>query len=399
MSRWNRRQAPEQSEGAEGFTGVVRFARPGDPTAKSLREGDIAVIDVGDLDRGQAEALVEAKVRAVVNASPSSSGRYPNLGPRVLADAGIGLVDGVGEGIWSRVRNGDTVRVQGDRIFKDDVLVAQGVRQDDKTVTAQLGAAEAGLSTRLGSLTANASDHLERERAMLLEGARVPHLAKKLRKRPTVVVSRTHDWRRDLDRITRWIRQQDAVLIGVGAGADALLDAKLQPDVVVGSLDDLSDKALRSGADVVVTTSSPLEARGNERFEKAGVDVSTFVASGAPSDLALILADSNEAPVIVEVGAAPDLVALLDRGAAEVASTFVTRLRAGTKLVDAKAVGHMVGRPMPVWPVLLVLLAGVAAVVAAIATTSLGQEWWQDLTDLTTDGVSDARTWIEGLFS
>ncbi|MEH3034755.1 MAG: hypothetical protein PGN07_12220 [Aeromicrobium erythreum] len=168
MSRWNRRQAPQQAEGATGFTGVVRFARPGDP-AKTLREGEIAVIDVADLERGQAEELVEAGVRAVVNAASSSTGRYPNLGPKVLAEAGVVLVDRVGDGIWSRLRSGDTVRVDGARIFKDDVLVAQGVELDDATVSQQLGDAEQGLSTRLGSLDR------ERERP---PGARARHAAR-----------------------------------------------------------------------------------------------------------------------------------------------------------------------------------------------------------------------------
>ena len=393
MSRWSRSARRSAQDDASGFSAVVRFARPGDSSGKSLKAGEIAVIDAADLDRSQAEELVERQVRAVVNASASSSGRFPNLGPRVLADAGVTLIDAVGDGVWSRLKSGDTVRVEGNRLFKDGVLVAQGVAQDDATVTQQLGAAEQGLSTRLESLTANASDHLERERAMLLEGARVPHLSRKLRGRPVVVVQRAHDWQQDLRGLRKWIRDHDAVVIGVGAGADASLDQGLKPSVVVGGVDDLSDRALRSGAQVVVTTSSPTHG-GHERFEKAGVDAITFVATGSPGDLAILLADSNEAPVIVEVGGAPNLVAFLERGSAEVASTFVTRLRAGRRLVDAKAVGHLVATPLSIWPVLLVLLAGVVAVVVAVATTPAGQDWWNDLSGQ----LSDARSWIEGLF-
>ena len=392
MPRWTRSAQRSRDDDATGFTAVVRFARPGDSQTRSVKAGEIAVIDAPDLDRGQAEELVERRVRAVVNAKASSSGRFPNLGPRVLADAGITLIDDVGEGIWARLKSGDTVRVEGSRIFKDGVLVAQGVAQDDASVTQSLGQAEQGLATRLESLTANASDHLERERAMLLEGARVPRLSKRLRGRPMVVVQRAHDWRPDLKGLRKWIRDRDAVVVGVGAGADAALELGLRPAVVVGGVDDLSDKALRSGAEVVVTTSTPGHG-GHERMEKAGVDAITFVATGAPADLAILLADTNEATVIVEVGAAPDLVAFLDRGSAEVASTFVTRLRAGRRLVDAKAVGHLVARPLSAWPVLLVLLAGVIAVVAAIATTPVGQDWWHELSGQ----LTDARTWIEGL--
>ncbi|KQP82448.1 putative cytokinetic ring protein SteA [Aeromicrobium sp. Leaf291] len=392
MSRRTRPSEGAADDTTDDIVGVVRFARTGDASSKALRDGDIAVVDLPDLDRGQAEALVARNVRAVLNAAESSTGRFPNLGPQVLADAGVTLIDHVGAGIWSRLRSGDTVRIADGKVFKDEVLVAQGHMVDDATRSQRLGVAERDLATRLGSLTANASDHLERERELLLEGARIPRLPTRLRGRPVVVVSRTYGWQDDLKRIRRWIRDSGAVVVGVTAGADALIDAKITPDVVIGHLDDLSDRALRSGADVVVVTSSG-RSEGHERFERAGVDVATFTASGAPSDLAILLADSNDAPVIVEVGAPRGLVEFLERGTAEVASSFVTRLRAASTLVDARAVAHFTRRTMPAWPVLLVLVAGVLAVVAAIGVTPTGRDWY----DALGDSVSDLRTWLEGL--
>jgi uncharacterized membrane-anchored protein len=393
MPSWTHRSTPADT--APGFTGVARFARHGDDAASSLRAGDIAVVDLTDMDRGQAEALVDRQVRAVVNAGQSSTGRYPNLGPRILADAGITLIDQVGQGVWSRVKNGETVRIDGNRVFKGETLVAQGVSQDDATVTASLGEADRGLSTRLESLMANATDYLQRERALLLEGARVPRLSKRLYKRPVVVVSKSFSWQSDLRRIRRWIRERDPVLIGVGAGADALLDAGHKPHVVLGSLDELSDRAIRTGAGVVVTAASDHDKGGAERFEKAGVDPIWFVANGSATDLAIVLADSNDAPVIVEVGAPQGLMEFLERGPADVASSFVTRLRAGSRLVDAKAAGHFAAQSMPKWPVLLILLAGIVAVVVAVAVTPVGGDWFDSLGTR----IDDARSWIEGLFT
>lgn len=399
MPSWTRRSTPTDT--APGFTGVARFARRGDDAASSLKEGDIAVVDLPDIDRQQAEALVERKVRAVVNAAQSSTGRYPNLGPRILADAGITLIDQVGQGVWSRLKSGDTVRIDGNRVFKGDSLVAQGVAMDDATVAASLGEADKSMSTRLESLMANATDHLQRESAMLLEGARVPRLGKRLRKRPVVVVSKAYSWQNDLKRIRRWIREHDAVLIGVADGADALLDAGYTPHVVLGTLEELSNKAFHCGAEVVVTAAtthgkdSAQGKGGAERFEKAKVDPIWFVATGSSTDLAIVLADSNDAPVIVEVGAPPGLVEFLERGPADVASSFVTRLRAGPRLIDAKAAGHFAAQPMPLWPVLLILLAGLLAVAAAVAVTPVGGDWF----DSFGDRIDDVRTWIEGLFS
>jgi uncharacterized membrane-anchored protein len=393
MPSWNRRSAP--ADHAPGFTGVTRFARQGDAAASTLKEGDIAVVDLPDLDRNQAEALVERRVRAVINAAQSSTGRFPNLGPKILADAGITLIDQVGSGVWNRLKNGDTVRIDGNRVFKGEQLIAQGVSQDDATVTASLGEADRGLSTRLESLMANATDHLQRESALLLEGARVPRLVTKLRKRPAVVVSKSFAWQADLRRIRRWIREHDPVLIGVGDGVEALLDAGHRPHVVVGSLDELSDRAIRAGGALVVTAASVHDKGGAERFEKAGVDPIWFIATGSSTDLAIVLADTNEAPVIVQVGAPGSLVDLLESGSADVAGSFVTRLRAGARLVDAKAAGHFSAQPMPMWPVLLILLAGLAAVVAAIAVTPVGNDWFDSLGS----HLDDARSWIEGLFT
>ena len=393
MPPWNRRSTPTDT--APGFTGVARFARRGDEAHASLRAGEIAVVDLTDLDRSQAEALVDRRVRAVINAAQSSTGKFPNLGPRILADAGIPLIDQVGDGVWSRLKNGERVRIDGNRVFKGETLVAQGVSQDDATITASLGEADRGLSTRLEALMANATDHLQRESAMLLEGARVPRLGKRLRKRPVVVVSKTFNWQTDLARVKKWIREHDPVLIGVADGADALLDSGYKPHVVVGTLDELSARAFHSGAEVVVTATSAHGKGGAERFEKAKVDPIWFIATGSENDLAIVLADSNDAPVIVEVGAPRGLVEFLERGPADVASSFVTRLRAGSRLVDARAAAHFSARSMPLWPVLLILLAGVAAVLAAVAITPVGGEWF----DSFGASIDDARTWIEGLFS
>jgi uncharacterized membrane-anchored protein len=393
MTPWNRRSTPTDT--APGFTGVVRFARRGDDAASSLRAGDIAVVDLIDLDRSQAQALVDRRVRAVINAAESSTGRFPNLGPRILADAGITLIDQVGDDVWSGLKNGETVRIDGNRVFKGDELVVQGIAQDEATVTASLDVADKDLSTRLESLMANATDHLQREHAMLLEGAQVPRLGKRLRDRPVVVVSKTFGWQTDLRRIKRWIREHDPVLIGVAAGADALLDAGYKPQIVLGTLDELSARAFHSGALVVVTATSAHDKGGAERFEKAKVDPVWFIATGSATDLAIVLADTNDAPVIVEVGAPQGLMEFLERGSADVASSFVTRLRAGSRLVDAKAAGHFAAQATPMWPVLLLLLAGVVAVVTAVAVTPVGGDWFDSVGQY----IDDARTWIEGLFS
>lgn len=378
---------------AKGIVGTVRFARR-DKDIAALREGEIAVVDHPDIDSQQAEVLIGRRVRAVVNTSPSSSGRIPNVGPQMLAHAGITLIDVASPDLGERIRTGDVVRIEVGKIFKDEILVAAGSELDQQRTSRDLASAESGLATKLDSLAANASDHIQREHAMLIGGARIPRLRTRLRRRPVVVVSRGHDDIADLRGLRRYIRDSDPVLIGAGAGADLLIDSGYEPQIVIGALDNLSDKAIRAAGEVVVTTASG-RVEMPERLEKHGKQVATFVSTGADDDLAILLADTNEASVIIHVGAPADLAQFLDRAPTEAARMFVSRLRAGAKLVDAKAVHHFSTDRMPLWPITLLLVAGVIAVATAVGVTPVGQDW----IDSIGSQLGDFGTWIKGLVS
>lgn len=390
MSKLKRGSAVQPTD-EPGFVGTARLARGGE--TKTLREGDIVLIDQPDLDHDRALQFVAARVRAVVSSVQASTGRYPNLGPTELAAAGITLIDRVGPEIFTRVRSGEGLRIDEGRIFslKDNQMLGEGVLLSERDISFALGDAEESLATRLQSLTTNAADLLERERAMLLQGADVPRLPAELVGRPMVVVSRRHDWKSDLTAARRFIRDRHAVVIGVEGGADALLEAKIKPDVIVGEVAELSDAALSSGAIAVVLGSGD---RGMDRLEKSGAQSLRFGGVGAAPDLGLILADVNDAPVIVEVGAPPNLVALLDHGAAEVASAFLTRLRASRKLIDAKAIAQVSVPAVSSWPIVLLALIVLLTMTVAVVSTPVGQQWWSDLT-----GGTGFGSWIEGLFS
>ena len=377
-----------------GVVGVARVERDNDQLSRKLKAGDIAFIDHIDLDRTHAEALVDRGVRAVVNASPSSSGRYPNLGPQILAHAGISIVDNVGPRIWDTIKSGDKVRLEDGRVFRNESLVATGTDLNDARISGQLSTAQSGLSTQLESLAANSAEHLRREHGMLLEGAGVPRLRTRLRNRPVVVVSKAYDYVDDLHGLKDYVKDHEVVLIGAGAGADALLDAGYAVDLAVGELDNLSDRALKQAREVVITSSSG-KLTAVERLEKTGADAQTFVAAGSDEDLALILADTNDASVIVLVGGHTSLVDFLDRGPTDMSSTFLTRLRVGSKLVDAKSVTEFYNHRIKAWPILLLLLCAVIAVGFAVASTPVGDSWvtWIG------NQFDDLSNWIQGLFS
>ncbi|MBA2574175.1 MAG: putative cytokinetic ring protein SteA [Actinomycetota bacterium] len=373
-----------------GVTGTARVDRRTSTLVGRARPGDIAVIDHIDIDRGAARALVEAGVKVVVNVAPSISGRYPNLGPQVLLDAGISLVDDVGSEVFAAVREGDRVRVEGDSVYKGETLVASGVEQTDDTVAVALESSKAGMASQLTAFSANVIEHLSRERALLLDGEGVPATSLSLKGRQALVVLRAFDYETDLRSLKTYIRENSPVLIGVEGGADALLEAGHRPDIVVTDFGDISDAALRCGAEVVAHATSGGGLRGSERVERLGMTPQIFGTDGTVEDAAILLAHFNRATLIVMAGSYASLVEFFDKGRSGMASSFLTRAAVGSSLVDAKAVAQLYQHRMRGWLVLLVLLFALALVAAAVATTPVGQEWWDQLREW----GDEAEVWV-----
>ncbi|MGH3368938.1 MAG: putative cytokinetic ring protein SteA [Nocardioidaceae bacterium] len=398
---------PKPDAGLPGTVGTVRVDRRTGTLVRRLKPGDIAVIDHLDLDRANAEALLDRGVVAVVNASPFISGRYPNLGPELLAKSGVVLVDDVGGEVFSRLHDGVAARIHDGRVYVKDEAVLEGNELSLERIGVLMEEARGGLSTQLQSFTHNTTEFLRREQDLLLHGQGAPELRTPLAGRPVLVVVRGYDYREDLRGLRRYIREQRPVLVGVDAGADALLEAGHRPDIVVigetglaagsraGDVATVSDQALRGAREVVLHTDRAGRAVGAERLDRLGVRSHNFSASGTSEDVALLLADLAGASLIVSVGTHATLDEFLDRHRSGLASTFLTRLRVGPKLVDAKSVPQLYSGRVRGWHLLLVLLAGIVALLVAVAATPVGQEWWDSL-----EGpLADATDWFQGLLS
>jgi uncharacterized membrane-anchored protein len=368
------------------ISGAVRLDRRTKRLAGRLRPGEIAVIDHVDLDRLAADSLVAAGVAAVLNAKPSVSGRYPNLGPQVLVAAGIPLVDDLGEDLFDRLRDGDVVRVDGDVVFVGEEAVAKGRRQDPDTVAASMSDAREGLSVQLEAFAANTMEYLKQERELLLDGVGVPAVQTQITGRHCLIVVRGYDYKADLDVLRPYIREFKPVLIGVDGGADALVEAGYTPDLIVGDMDSVSDDVLRCGAEVVVHAYPDGRAPGLARVHQLGVSATTFPAAATSEDLAMLLADEKGASLMVAVGTHATLVEFLDKGRGGMASTFLTRLKVGGKLVDAKGVSRLYRQTLSGSSLLLLVLSAIAAMASAVAVSTVGKaylgiiaEWWDNL--------------------
>ena len=387
-----RRQRARDQE--DTSLGRVRVDPSTKTLTKRLEAGDVAVIDHVDIDRVSAEALVRVGPSAVLNAARSTSGRYPNLGPDILVSAGIPLIDDLGPAVM-KLTEGDRVRIDDGTVFDESgSVVAEGVRQTEKTIAADLAIAREGLSQQIEAFATNTMDYIRRERELLLDGVGVPDIATEIAGRHVLIVVRGYSYKEDLGMLRPYIREYRPLLIGVDGGADAILDAGLRLDMIVGDMDSVSDEALTSGAEIVVHAYRDGRAPGQDRVEALGVDPVVFPATGTSEDVAMLLADDKGAELIVAVGTHETLVEFLDKGRSGMASTFLTRLRVGSKLIDAKGVSRLYEHRVSSAQVGLLLLAGLAALVTALAVTPAGQA----LFAVVLARLDDLLSWFRSLF-
>jgi uncharacterized membrane-anchored protein len=384
-----------RADALPGVSGVARLDRRALRLAGRLNPGDIAVIDHVDLDRVTAEALIAARPAAIVNAQPCISGRYPNLGPQLIVASGIPLVDGVGADVFRAVREGTKIRVLDDTVYIGEDPVAAGTMQDAATVDVLMQRAREGLASQLEAFAVNTGEFMMRERNLLLEGEGIPELRTTMTRRHVVVVVRGSGADKDLKQLKSYIREYKPVLIGVDGGADALLEAGLKPHVIVGDMDAVSDAALATGAEVVVQAPPDRRAPGLERVQDLGIGAVTFATSGTSEDAALLLADEHGAEVVVTVGSSADLTEFLDRGRAGMASSFLTRLRLGARLVDARSVTAIYRTRVSAAALMLLAVAALVAVIAALAVSDTGRSYLDGLQHEWDHIVN----WAQGLFS
>jgi uncharacterized membrane-anchored protein len=339
--------------------------------ARRIERGEIAVINHRDLDRVAAESLVAAGVAAVVNASPSISGRYPNSGPLRLAQAGIPLIDDAGASVMEVVRDGDTVELIDGELLRDGEVVAKGDLPSLAEIEQRMEAARLGIADELRQFARNTLEYVDREAELTFEPLDVPALKTEIRGRHALVVVRGHDYRHDLAALRSYIREYEPVLIAVDGGADALLEVGLKPDVIIGDFDSVTDRAVHCGADLVHHVHPDGRGPGRENLEAWGLPYHTFVAEGMSEDVAMLLAYEAGATLIVAVGTHVTMVEFLDKGRKGMASTFLTRLRLGPVLVDAKGVSRLYeGRARRSDILLLVAAALVAILVLALTSDS-----------------------------
>lgn len=345
--------------------------------ALRVQKGEIAVIDHKDLDSTCARMLAERRVGAVINASPSISGRYPNTGPRILMDAGIPILDNVGPDIFSAAVDGDELRIEGNSVWRGGVMLASGKLLSSADIAAMMEDSRENLSEELARFAENTLRFVQEEKSLILDPVDVPDVKVKMKGRHALIVVRGEGFKEDLQIIKSYLQDVRPVLIGVDGGADALVDFGFKPDLIVGDMDSISDEALHCGAEIVVHAygTGNREAPGLARIQSMGLNASVFPVQGTSEDMAMLLAYEKGAELIVAVGTHSNLIDFLDKGRAGMASTFLTRLKVGSKLVDAKGVSRLY-QNRPAHKELLILMAAALAPILVIAFQSPAVRTW-----------------------
>ncbi|MDQ6641579.1 MAG: putative cytokinetic ring protein SteA [Actinomycetota bacterium] len=379
---------PSRRANAPELPGVVGKARVGRRTASlltRLRPGDVAVLHEPDLDASVARGLLEHGVVAVVNTASFVTGNYPTLGPQMLSDAGVILIEAT-PAQAARIDDGAEVRIDDGTVHGPETELLRGLLLGPDLIARARDSARGGMDRQLDAITRNSAEFLRREQALLLDGEGLPTLTTSFEGRTVVVVARGNQHNEELAELRRFVNEQRPVLIGVDAGAQVLLEHGMRPDVVlvssglIGEESDaaLPDEVLKQARELVVHRSRSGTTAGAERLQRWGIRAHTMTTDVHPFDLALLMADACGAQLIVPVGRDATFEEFLDRGRSDQASAFLTRLRVGGRLVDATAVPRLYSGRVRGWHLLLIVLAALFALWLAVATTPIGNTWWHD---------------------
>jgi uncharacterized membrane-anchored protein len=350
-----------------GVTGTARVDRDVDRLLRRIGPGDIVVLDILDLDRMTADALVDANIAGVVNASPSISGRYPNLGPEVLVANNITLIDSAGPEVFKKIKDGAKIRLHNGGVYAGDRRLALGVERSDEEIADLMQDAKTGLVAHLEAFAGNTIEFIRSESPLLIDGIGIPDIDVDVYRRHVLVVADGPGAEDDLKALKPFIKEYQPVLIGVESGADLLQKNGYRPQLVVGNPEQMSADVLKSGAQVVLPADADGHANGLERIQDLGIGAMTFPAAGSAADLALLLVDHHGASLIVTAGHSASIEEFFDRSRQQSnPSTFLTRLKVGEKLVDAKAVATLYRNHISGGAIAMLILAVLFAIIAAL---------------------------------
>lgn len=343
-----------------------------------LTSSDIAVILHRDLDEVAAIHLAECKVKAVVNCEHSISGTFPNQGPRILYEAGIPLYDNISKDFFERVTEDDLIEISEDNtLFLNRKPFCHVKRLTGDEMKRLMEKASDNIRDVLHSFVDNTLDYAEREKDLILSPIQLPTINMDMRARHVLVVIRGKNYKDDLKAIQPYIEEVKPIMIGVDGGADALLEFGWKPDMIVGDMDSVSNRALTKCKQIIVHAYPDGRAPGMERIREMGLSADVFAYPGTSEDVALILAYEHKAELIVAVGSHTNMIDFLEKGRRGMASTFLVRMKVGYKVIDAKGVSELYRNRMKPSYLAALFAAALFPLAMIISVSPHIKEWYR----------------------
>lgn len=367
--------------------GRVRMDEKVSKLAAQLEPGDVVVIDEMDLDWWTAELLAARRPAVVLNAATSTSGRAANLGPEVLCAAGIRLIDDLGSDVLV-LKDGDRVEIQGARVFRKSVLVAEGKERNLEELRQMRQQNRARILSEVEVFAVQSASVFASDAGLLLSGEDAPEISLLQERKLALICVPGEDTVRRLKALSSFIKDYDPVLIGVDSGAEAFRKIRRKPEVLIGDADTVSDKILRTGKMQIIRVEHPDgESAGAERLTNYALKSSVLHTSLSAGDAAILLADLSGAESIIWVGPEITLEALLDqRNRGELSGSFFVRLRATEKLGTATLIQNLYRPRISTWLLAILMVTAVLTALAAMAYTPAGDSlltllgnWWDSL--------------------
>lgn len=351
-------------------TGKIKVDKKTKNLVKRLKPHEIAIICHSDIDELAALSLIKARVKAIVNAKPSITGKYPNMGPYTLVKHNIPLIDNVGE-IIMELQDGDIITIRDDMIFKSDRCIARGNRQSLEKIQAKLSLSKKNTRKNLEEFVQNTLLYAGKESPLILGDLTTPQIETSFLGKHALIVARGKNYLEDIKAIKTYIRDLKPVLVGVDGGADALVEFGCKPNLIIGDMDSVSDAALFCGSEIIVHAYPNGFAPGLKRIKDLGLSAKTFAVPGTSEDAAMLLAYHKDAELITAVGTHTNIQDFMEKGRSGMGSTMLTRIKMGDILVDAKGVSKLYGKQNVLMPVFSVVLAAIFPFIIVFFTSSL----------------------------
>ncbi len=347
--------------------GKVKRDRVTKNLTKRLSAGDIALISHTDLDEVAALSLVEKEVACIINTNETISGKYPNRGPEALMKHNIPIFEVDGLEKVEAIEENDLLEIRDNIIYCNGEEITECTYLTNEKIQALLGVAFENVETELDAFIENTLEYAKKEKGLVTGSIKIPDVKTDFNGRHVLVVVRGQDYKRDLITVKHYIDEIKPLLVGVDGGGDALLEFGYTPDIVIGDMDSVSDKCLTTAKEVIVHAFKDGRAPGYERVKDLGIEPIIYPSPGTSEDIALLLAYEKNADLIVALGTHTNMIDFLEKGRPGMASTFLTRLKVGDKLVDARGVNKLYGGEFePKYLVSIVLAALIPIIVLTL---------------------------------